>query len=101
MRGIAMSAGVPGDAILLDEAGVNTDATVRNTVEAFSQLEIRRVLVVSHAYHLPRVKLAYQRAGWDVRTVPARQSRRLRNEPIYVAREIVAIWAYYLRPVTG
>jgi vancomycin permeability regulator SanA len=99
MRRIAIESGIPNRAIFLDEAGLNTDATVRNTVAAFSQLKVHRVLVVSHAYHLPRVKLAYQRAGWDVRTVPARQSRRLRNEPVYIAREVVALWAYYLRPI--
>jgi vancomycin permeability regulator SanA len=99
MRRVAMEAGVPDEAIVLDEMGVNTDATVRNTVKAFDELGIGRVLVVSHAYHLPRVKLAYQRAGWEVRTVPARQSRHLRNEPMYVAREVAAIWFYYLRPL--
>jgi vancomycin permeability regulator SanA len=99
MRQVAMDAGVPEDAIVLDEAGLNTDATVRNTCAAFESLNARRVLAVSHAYHLPRVKLAYQRAGWEVRTVPARQSRRLRSEPVFVAREVVAIWAYYFRPL--
>lgn len=101
MRHIAMKFGVPESAIVLDEEGLNTDATVKNTTAAFPKLNARRVLVVSHAYHLPRVKLAYQRAGWDVRTVPARQSRRLRNEPIYIAREVVALWAYYVKPITS
>jgi vancomycin permeability regulator SanA len=99
MRQVAMDCGVPDDAINLDEAGVNTDATVKNTCEMFERLNVQRVLVVSHAYHLPRVKLAYQRAGREVRTVPARQSRRLRNEPMFVAREVVAVWFYYLRPL--
>src|SRR5262249_10495295 len=99
MRQVAMAAGVPADAILLDEAGLNTDATVRHTCAEFDRMSASRVLVVSHAYHLPRVKLAYQRAGWDVRTVPARQSRRLRSEPTFVAREVVAIWAYYFLPL--
>jgi vancomycin permeability regulator SanA len=101
MRRIAIASGVPEDSIRLDEAGVNTDATVKNTALAFSELKIRRVLVVSHAYHLPRIKLAYQRAGREVRTVPARQTQRLRNEPLFVAREVVAIWAYYLRPIVS
>jgi len=99
MRQIAIDRGIPENAISLDERGLNTQATVKNTVGAFQEMNVHRVLVVSHAYHLPRVKLAYQRAGWDVRTVPARQSRRLRSEGFYVGREVVAIWAYYLRPV--
>jgi vancomycin permeability regulator SanA len=101
MRRIAIDSSVPQDAVVLDEEGLNTDATVKNTVLAFPQLKVHRVLVVSHAYHLPRVKLAYQRAGWDVRTVPARQSSRLRNETIYIAREVVALWAYYFKPIVS
>jgi uncharacterized SAM-binding protein YcdF (DUF218 family) len=99
MREIALAAGVPAGAIQLDEAGINTDATVANTVPMLADIGAKRVLVVSHAYHLPRVKLAYQRAGCEVLTVPARQSRHLRNEPLYICREVVAIWAYYLRPL--
>jgi vancomycin permeability regulator SanA len=99
MRRLATDWGVPPEAIVLDEAGVNTDATVKNTASLFASWNVRRVLVVSHAYHLPRVKLAYQRAGWDVRTVPARQTRRLRGEMRFVAREVAAVWVYYLRPI--
>ena len=59
------------------------------------------VLVISHAYHLPRVKLAYQRAGWDVFTVPARESYLLRQMPYNMAREVAALWVYYLRPLVS
>jgi len=61
----------------------------------------KRVLAVSHAYHLPRVKMAYRRAGWDVYTVPAEESRPLTQTPYLVAREVAAVWAYYLRPLAG
>ena len=54
-------------------------AAVRNTEALFNQLHARRVLVVSHFYHLPRVKLAYQRAGREVYTVPAKESYLLRH----------------------
>ena len=52
MRRLAIESGVPNDAIVLDEAGLNTDTTVRNTCAAFDGLNARGVLVVSHAYHL-------------------------------------------------
>ena len=56
-------------------------------------------LVVSHFYHLPRIKLAYQRDGWDVYTVPAKESYLLRQMPYNMAREVAALWVYYLRPL--
>ena len=98
MRRLAMRLGVPDEAIVLDSRGLNTDATVRNTVPLFDSLRARRVLAVSHFYHLPRIKMAYQRRGIDVRTVPAAETYTLRAMPYYMAREVAAMWAYYLRP---
>ncbi len=99
MRRLALQLGLPADDILIDEQGVNTEATARHTSAMFASLGIRRVLAVSHFYHLPRVKLTYQRYGWSVNTVPARQSRWLVRLPWYMAREIAALWLYYLRPL--
>jgi uncharacterized SAM-binding protein YcdF (DUF218 family) len=59
------------------------------------------ILAVSHFFHLPRIKLTYQRAGVDVFTVPARQKHRLPNRHFMMVREVVALWAYYARPLTG
>jgi len=99
MRALAVLAGVPDAAITLDEAGLNTDATVTDTAPVIRGSGTSRAMVVSHAYHLPRVKMAYGRAGLDVYTVPARQTYPLRNMPKYVCREVVALWAYYVRPL--
>jgi uncharacterized SAM-binding protein YcdF (DUF218 family) len=101
MRNYALKHGVRASDIFVDNLGVNTEATVRDTVPLFAQWHATRVLAVSHFYHLPRVKLAYQRAGVDVCTVPAQQQRILARAPFYMAREVVAFWAYYLeqRPV--
>jgi uncharacterized SAM-binding protein YcdF (DUF218 family) len=101
MRRMAIALGVPDDAILLDPGGINTQATVRNTDALFKREGIRSVLAVSHAYHLPRVKMCYQRKGWDVYTVPAEQKYILRAMPFMVAREVAAMWVYYLAPAIG
>jgi len=102
MRGYALKQGVRAEDIFIDNLGVNTEATVRDTVPLFQQWHARRVLAVSHFYHLPRVKLAYQRAGVEVWTVPARQRRFMGQIPFNMAREVAAFWDYYLkeRPVT-
>jgi uncharacterized SAM-binding protein YcdF (DUF218 family) len=99
MRRMAVGLGVPAEAIVLDEKGVNTQATVKNTCEIFQHLGIKRVVAVSHFYHLPRIKMTYQRRGWEVYTVPARESYLLTEMPKYVLREVAALWVYYLRPL--
>jgi vancomycin permeability regulator SanA len=101
MRRMAVSLGVRAEDILVDEAGLNTLATVRNSKPMLARLQTSRVLVVSHFYHLPRIKLAYQRQGIEVFTVPARESYMLRQLPYNMAREVAALWVYYLRPLAG
>jgi vancomycin permeability regulator SanA len=101
MKRMAMQLGVRAEDIWLDKAGLNTQATARNTGSVLSQWHASRILVISHAYHLPRVKLAYQREGWDVFTVPAKESYLLRQMPYNMAREVAALWVYYLRPLVS
>ena len=97
MRNYALKHGVHAEDIFIDNQGVNTEATVRDTVPLLQQWRAQRVLAVSHFYHLPRVKLAYQRAGVEVWTVPARQGHFLGQMPFNMAREVAAFWDYYLK----
>ncbi len=101
MRAMALKQGVPAEAIVVDPQGINTRATVENTEAMFRQLDVKRVLAVSHFYHLPRIKMTYQRQGLEVYTVPARESYFLTAMPYYMAREVAAIWAYYFHPLVG
>jgi hypothetical protein len=92
---------VPGGARAHDRdvrrcRAVDTLATVDDTARIFERAGIDRVLVVSQYYHLPRIKLAYSRAGYDVWTVPSRDTP-IRQSSLLVAREIPAFWLYYLR----
>ncbi|MCY1060644.1 YdcF family protein [Nannocystis sp. SCPEA4] len=99
MKARAVAAGVPAAAIVLDELGVDTAATVDVTTAWLRERGERRVLAVSHYYHQPRVKLLFQRAGVLAYTVPATMSRRLLKEPWFVAREVLAYYAAWLAPV--
>ncbi|MDB6125939.1 MAG: hypothetical protein JWQ71_4932 [Pedosphaera sp.] len=101
MRRMAVQLGVKPQDILTDKSGLNTQATVKNTEVLFSQLNAKHILVVSHFYHLPRIKMAYHRDGWEVYTVPAKESYFLRQTPYMMAREVAALWVYYLRPLAG
>jgi vancomycin permeability regulator SanA len=93
MRQWAIDHGVPPEAILVDLDGLNTTHTAKNVA---AMLPENRLLAVSHAYHLPRVKLAFQAEDVTVFTVPCHESYTLRAMPKYILREIVAIWMYYL-----
>jgi len=101
MTRMAISLGVKPADIIVDRDGLNTQATVKNTERMFAELHAARILVVSHFYHLPRVKLGYQRDGIEVFTVPAKESYVLRQIPFNMAREVVALWVYYLRPLAS
>ncbi len=97
MARIAQAEGVPAEALILDEAGIHTAASIRAARDLAKSRGWGRVLVVSHDYHLARIKMAACRAGLRVLTVPARESRAMRKKPWFVAREVAAwIW-YYLR----
>lgn len=115
MRDLAVEAGIPREDVLVDGEGVSTLATVLNTAALLGRPAAGRsaeadvtvsadgeqptVLAVSHFYHLPRIKLAFARAGLDVLTVPARGPRPIARTPALVVREIPAFWAYFLRAV--
>jgi len=99
MRDIAVKAGVRAHDVVIDSNGVSTNATVADTVPFFGADGWTRILAVSQFYHLPRIKLAYQRAGWNVFTVPAGTSTPIPQTPYLVVREIPAFWVYYLEAV--
>lgn len=101
MRDMAVKGGVPLGKVVVDSNGVSTTATVADTVPFFGGRGWQRIMAVSQFYHLPRIKLAYQRAGWDVLTVPAQTSTPIKETPYLVLREVPAFWVYYLRAVFG
>lgn len=96
MQRAAIAAGVPLNAITRDPLGLNTEATVRNTIAIAQRTNSQRLILVSHFYHLPRIKMTYQRYGVHVLTVPAETTLR---PDILVSslREVAALWRYYLR----
>lgn len=64
MRDYLRRHGVPDAAIIVDNAGNNTQQTVRNVVQLRSRLRIRSVLVISQFYHISRTKMLFRQAGF-------------------------------------
>lgn len=96
MRARAEAAGVPREAILLDEGGDTTKASVTNVARLLRERGLATALVVTHYYHEPRCKMLFDRSGVRAFTVPATMKRRLLKEPYFVAREVLAFYHSFL-----
>ncbi|HTI71076.1 MAG TPA: YdcF family protein, partial [Candidatus Limnocylindria bacterium] len=91
MRRMAIGLGVPATAIVADLSGLNTEATVRHSLDYAQSIHASRLLAVSEFYHLPRIKLCYQFHGAEILTVPAIPQNSQRAWPFFsVGREIPA-----------
>ncbi len=103
MRDYAIKSGIPAAAIWLDDQGLNTEATVANSLAMlYANQQFGRIIAVSEFYHLPRIKLTFQAHGRDVQTVPARPSHPSRNYAFRsILREIPAFWVYLARSVSN
>jgi len=98
MARLARAQGVPAHALILDETGTNSRASVAMARSLAREHAWSRVLLVSHDYHLARIHLLSQRAGLQAATVPARELGPWPSKPLFVGREVIA-WAWwYLRP---
>lgn len=95
----AMDRGVPSSAIVLDYDGLNTLGTLDTVAHLRDEGMMSRFLMVSHGYHLPRVKMECDRRGLQAFTVPAQETRILQRLPWFMAREAAAQWSYLLRPL--
>ncbi len=62
MRALAISEGVPDQAILLDTNARNTVENVRNVREILDAHGWKRILLVSSPYHMRRASLVYRKA---------------------------------------
>ena len=98
MRRMALDLGVPDSAITADLTGLNTEATVRHSLEFAHTIHAQTILAVSEFYHLPRIKLCYQGHGAEVYTVPAHPSDGFRAWPLFsIVREVPAYWTYFAK----
>jgi len=96
MRARAVASGVPEEAILIDEGGVDTASTVHDAATLMRQAGLASALIVTHYYHEPRAAMLFGRAGVRAFPVPARMTRRLFKEPYFLAREVAAFWHSFL-----
>ncbi len=63
MRDYLVRQGLPESAILVDNEGVDTRSSARNTATILKAASGRSVLVISQYFHIPRAKLALEQEG--------------------------------------
>jgi uncharacterized SAM-binding protein YcdF (DUF218 family) len=95
MKRLAVEAGVPADAIVLDPTGRDTWRSAVGARRLMARRNWRTSISVSHYFHLLRIQMSARRAGLVTRTSPAPMTRRLVREPYFVLRECAAFYGYY------
>lgn len=65
MRSFLIKNGVPDDDIIVDNYGINTRATVVNTMKLRDSLKFESVVVVSQYFHLTRTKMLFRKSGMN------------------------------------
>lgn len=95
MRGYLVQRGVPAAAIVTDSLGVTTEATAANSAAIMRARGWRSAIVVTQHFHVPRTRLALQRAG--IHDVTSTYPRFAEMRDIYsTLRELVALPTYWL-----
>lgn len=83
--------GVPESVIIVDNLGVNTLATVENTIKLKDSLNFESVIVVSQYFHLTRTKMLFRKNNF--RNVSSVSPKYFEVRDIYsLLREFVAYY---------
>lgn len=96
MKRWLVSQGVPEDAVIVDDQGVDTRATARNAAAVMRARDLHSAIVVSQYFHIPRTKLAFSQEGLP--GVGSAHPDYFEARDLYsLAREIPGYASYLLR----
>ncbi|HEY0524992.1 MAG TPA: YdcF family protein [Stellaceae bacterium] len=90
MLAVALAAGVPRPAILLERDSANTFENAVRTAALLTPDGRRSVILVTDRYHLPRARLMFRMAGLRVVGTAAPAPQPLRRELPLILREMAA-----------
>ncbi len=100
MQNYLTEQGVPVENILADHEGNNTFLTAQHTQQLMRQEQLHSIIIVTHYYHISRVRLALERFG--VRNIYAVHAEAPFNfgNLWEIAREFFAYYYYLVRSYT-
>jgi uncharacterized SAM-binding protein YcdF (DUF218 family) len=91
MRDLALAAGIPAAALLLEPDSRDTLANAANTARLLQVLGKRRIVLVTDRLHLPRAALLFRRAGLDIAGVAGVPARSVRTALAAAFYEIASL----------
>ena len=91
MRRIAIAAGVPERALIVEPRSRNTFENARETARLLRARDLASVLLVSDRVHLPRAALLFRRAGLKIIGRAAAAPPALLREALPALREVAAL----------
>lgn len=84
MKRQAVAAGVPADAIFIEEESANTQQNAENTKSIFDEQQVKRVILVTSGYHQRRASLEF--------TAQAHDGLKILNYPVANDKDWNAFW---------
>jgi len=91
--------GVSNEVILIEESGLNSLQSLKEVQRILQQRDLNTILLVSHGYHMMRIKhIANDLNIEKVYSSPV-ASRKKENRIKYILRESVVFIAYYLSKI--
>lgn len=97
MKDYLVSSGIPEGAVIVDNKGLNTYESAKNTAAILQARSLKSVFVVTQYFHIPRTKLALEKFGITpiYSSYPAYFDGR---DAYSTLRELPAYVQYALRP---
>jgi vancomycin permeability regulator SanA len=97
MKNYLVASGIPEASVLVDDQGVDTQASAKNTATLLRERGWKSVFVVTQYFHIPRTKLALSKFG--ISTIHHAHPRYFEARDLYsIAREIPACAKYLMLP---
>ncbi len=104
MRRLALAAGIPEQALILDQEARSTRESITSTRGIMQEGGWETALIVSDPFHIQRALLMAADAGFEAYGVPALHSPTYTipsRRVFYTSREVLALWYYLLQRAIG
>ena len=87
---------VPAGAIVQDQEGANTADTAQDLARIMKERNLHTVMIVTHYYHITRMKLALKHAG--IKEIEQAHVGVVQKDDVFnLGREVIAIYYYLAR----
>ena len=104
MRRLALAAGIPEQALILDQEARSTRESITSARGIMQEGGWETALIVSDPFHIQRALLMAADAGFEAYGVPALHSPTYTipsRRVFYTSREVLALWYYLLQRAIG